>query len=362
MFERVSGQENAKRVLSSMVESERMPHTLLFTGPYGTGKGETAFELARMLLCENGPASGCSSCRACVRASRMEHPDLHVLFPFRSKPESKDKENDWLEELFAHRKLLAEESYPTVVYEKGRQIIRFLVDEVRERLLESSLEGGRKVCVILGADRLNPTTGNALLKILEEPPEGVHFIMTTERVSSVLPTIVSRASVVRFRRLKASEIAERLERHADISPERRLVCAQLAEGSVKTAKAFAYERKDDQREQSFTLYERSARGGLETAVSNAAPLMWSKELLDAEELITGFALYTRTVLEWKCGIAPRERSRSETVRALAQSTDLASLRKLSIRLEEGLEMLGRNVNIAFIMTKLLYEIHDTYRQ
>lgn len=87
MFEQIVGQEQAKKTLGAMLETGRIPHALLFAGPWGTGKGEMAFELARMLLCQNGSVSGCSTCAPCMRASRLEHPDLHILFPFRGKPD-----------------------------------------------------------------------------------------------------------------------------------------------------------------------------------------------------------------------------------------------------------------------------------
>ncbi len=341
-----------------MLESGRTPHALLFAGPWGVGKGETALELARMLLCQNGPASGCSQCAPCIRAARLEHPDLHILFPFRAKPESNDGE--WFEELARQKQILAE-PYAPVVYEKGRQIVTYQVVEARERLLESSLEGGRKVCVILSADRLNPKTANALLKTLEEPPEGVHFILTAERVSSVLPTIVSRASVLRFRRLRVTEIADWLGRHPELTPEKRLACARLGEGSIKAAKAFAFERREDIRAVSRDLYEKTALGGADAVVAHAASFLGSKDVLDAEELITGFTLLTRSVAEWKCGLGPEDEGRIESIRRLADSTDIDSLTKLAASLEKGLEMLNRNVNISMIMTKLLYEIHDTYR-
>lgn len=342
-----------------MLESGKIPHALLFAGPYGTGKSETAFELARMLLCANGPVSGCSGCGSCARAVKMEHPDLHMLFPFRNKPESNDGE--WFEELERHKRLLGGEPYVPVIYEKGRSIVIYLVSEVRERLLESSLEGGRKVCVILSADRLNAKTANTLLKILEEPPDGVHFILTTERISSVLPTIVSRASVVRFRRLRISEISDYLGRYPGISPEKRLSCARLGDGGIKTAKAFALEHREDNRDLSFKLYEKTALGNPETVITHSASFLGSRDTLDAEELISGFAFLTRSVIECKCGLREMENGRAEIVKRLAESTDIDSLGRLAARLEKGLEMLGRNVNIPMVMTKLLYEIYDTYR-
>ncbi len=170
MFESVIGQEQAKKTLSSMIESGRIPHTLLFAGPNGVGKGETAFELARMLLCREGVASGCDSCGSCLRAAKLEHPDLHLLFPFRRPPDGSSEYQKWMDSLQEHRELITREKYAPVAYEKSRSIVVDLVNDVYERLMESSFEGGRRVCVILYADMLNVKTANTLLKILEEPP------------------------------------------------------------------------------------------------------------------------------------------------------------------------------------------------
>jgi len=360
VFDRIIGQENAKKMLGSMLESERFPHAILLAGPYGVGKSEMALELARLLLCENGPLEGCTSCRTCHRVMRLEHPDLHMLFPFRSRPKSGESEVQWLEELQSHRESLKED-YPPFVYEKARVLVVELVNEVYERLLESSFEGGRRVCIIHLAERLNPKTGNMLLKILEEPPEGVYFIMTTERISSVLPTIVSRASVLRFRRLTREEIEDYLKKYPDLSPEQRAACALFGEGSLKTAKAFAFHNRADARTRSFDMYRAVALGGPEAVIAFAAPFQWSKEILDAEELINGFTLYTRSILEVKSGIRKDDNVHPSSLQKLADAAEIGSLHRLSAGLERGLEMLGRNVNISMVMTKLLYEIHDTYR-
>ncbi|MBA7482528.1 hypothetical protein ES707_18019 [subsurface metagenome] len=342
-----------------MIEAERIPHALLLAGPYGVGKGETALELARMLLCENGPKSGCSTCGTCLRSTRIEHPDLYVLFPFRAEPEKADKRDEWLDELLNLRKNIAE-SYKPVVYEKGKQIVIGLAREVHEKLRESSFEGGSKVCVIFCADRMNAQTANSLLKILEEPPPGVYFILTTERLSSVLPTITSRASVVRFRRLKEEEIAMYLEKTSGIEMEMSISYASLAEGSLKTAKAFAFDSKADVLSQAFELYRTVALGGQDEVVRRFFPFMWSRDVVEVEELIEGFALYTRFVLEKKYGIAHHDGDYSESVAQLSDTADLHALQKLSVKLEEGLEMLGRNVNVSTVITSIFYGINDTY--
>ncbi|MFC1692284.1 ATP-binding protein [Candidatus Latescibacterota bacterium] len=361
MFEGIIGQENAKKVLGSMTASSAIPHALLFTGPYGVGKSETAFELARILLCENGLDSGCMTCSSCRRASKLEHPDLHVLFPYKAQPKKADDYGKWVDGLVEHKKLLANEPYAPVIYEKRRQIVVSLVSEVHQRLFETSLEGGRRVCVILSADKLNDKTANSLLKILEEPPGGVYFILTTERLNSVLPTIVSRASIVRFRRLQVQEIADYLgEKGVDEQGKR--LCAAAADGSLKTAKALAFSDKAEIMSRSSDIYTSVALGDPDEVITHSFPYMWSRDYSEAEELVNGFALTTRSVLEKMIGMNIRENTNADIVESLSRLTDIQALHRLSTTIEEGLGMLGRNVNISLVLTTLLYEINDTYRK
>jgi len=358
VFESLVGQENAVKALRLMIESGRIPHTLLFAGPYGVGKGEAAFELARMLLCENGPGSGCSACGSCRRASRIEHPDLHALFPYRAKPDKAEAYSKWVDGLVEHRRLLAGEPYAPVVYEKGLWITQFLVNDAYEKLYESSFEGGRRVCVILSADRLNEKTANSLLKILEEPPDGVHFILTTERISSVLPTIVSRASIVRFRRIRVDEIERYLEHAGVADPAARRHLARIGDGSLKTAKALAFSDAGGVRSRARDLFLKAA-GGMDVE-SLAAPFIWSRDVVEIEELIHGFARCAAGILESKVGFDEPAGENGGEFGRLARSADIGALGRLSAGLERGLDMLGRNVNASLVMTSVLYEIHDTF--
>ncbi len=361
VFEAIVGQEQVKGTLGAMLSSGAIPHSLLFAGPHGVGKSETALELARLLLCREGPLSGCSTCGPCGRAAKLEHPDLHVLFPFRAKPQKKEDEGKWSDEYAAHRALLSSGPYPPIFYEKNAQIVSGLVDEVRERLFETSFEGGRRICLVFSADHLNAATGNSLLKILEEPPDGVHFILTAERTSSVLPTIVSRSTVLRFRRLTSAEIAGWLVRYDGIPEEQASSSAMRAEGSLKRAREFATEDAADIRGRAFEIYERAALGSADSVIAESAPFLWSRDVLEAEDLVGGFARLTRAVLRQWAGCASDGNVPVGMVEKLAGRTNPNLLERLGESFEEGLDMLGRNVNISLVMTKVLYAIHDTYR-
>ena len=85
-------------------------------------------------------------------------------------------------------------------------------------------------------------------------------------------------------------------------------------------------------------------------------------MIEAEELINGFARCTRYVLEAKIGVKTGASDCLETLDKLALSADISSLHRLTARIEEGLDMLGRYVNISTIFTTIFYEINDTFRK
>jgi hypothetical protein len=88
----------------------------------------------------------------------------------------------------------------------------------------------------------------------------------------------------------------------------------------------------------------------------------SRDLFAAEELIVGFAHSTRSVIEAKYGRKKNSDTISEKAAHLAGLTDVLSIRELAVKLEDGLEMLGRNVNVSTVITSILYGIHDAYRK
>jgi DNA polymerase-3 subunit delta' len=265
-----------------------------------------------------------------------------------------------MEEFNESRKILSSESYVPIIYEKNLQIVRELVDNVLEKLLESSFEGGRKVCIILNAERFNKTTANRMLKILEEPPADVHFIMTAEQISMVLPTIVSRSSVLRFRRLRETEISYYLEKFSSLDKDKARVLARMAEGGIKTAKALNSDERRNFIESSFKLYSEIALGKPENAVSQVSDYLWSRNVLEAEEILKGFAVCTRAVLQQKLNIKRSTNELFNKASELGKKTDLDSIDKLSKKIEEGMEMLGRNVNISSVMTYVFYGINEAY--
>lgn len=225
----IEGQAAAVSALRRALESGRLHHAWLFAGPDGVGKSLTAFAWARALLCE-GPreGDGCGTCHTCRRMAERQHPDLHVL--------QRGTKSDG----------------------RPEQFIRIeQVRDLQQALSFKSFEGRRRVVILLEAERMNPATANALLKTLEEPGPGTHFIVVSSAPHLLLPTILSRCQRVRFGPLDRSVVARHLSKITEKPADEADLLAGLAEGSISKGVALA---KSPVLEQRGTLVQQLGPG------------------------------------------------------------------------------------------------------
>ncbi len=155
-----------------------LPHALLLNGTAGIGKHAFSLGLSKALLC-NKPTSqflACGTCPSCIWFAESAHPDFRLI-----EPEDADSADD----------------APKKKTTKKRQIsvaqIRQLVDYLS---LSSHQVNARRVILISPAEVLNNASANALLKILEEPPENTLFLLVTSQIQRLLPTIISRCQKI----------------------------------------------------------------------------------------------------------------------------------------------------------------------
>jgi DNA polymerase-3 subunit delta' len=173
----------------------RLPHAMLLVGPAGVGKTAFAEQMAALLLCESLPSDliACGKCDPCRWLSAGNHPDFRRIAP----------DDDGEAEPAATEKI-ADKSK-----KRGSGIIR--IDQIRELegfVFVGSHRSGNRVVLVTEADAMNPAAANALLKILEEPPSSVYFILISTRSKSLLPTIRSRCRVVNVGAPDAAAAAE----------------------------------------------------------------------------------------------------------------------------------------------------------
>ena len=163
---------------------ERMPHAILFHGAAGTGKADFIETFAQALLCENGRPDGhaCGSCVSCGWFSQHNHPDYRRVRPEALEDEAPEGEEG------ADGEAKKAKASKTPSKEIKIEQIRNLADFMNI----STHRQGLRVVVVYPAEALNTPASNALLKTLEEPPPGTVFLLSSNSLDRLLPTILSR--------------------------------------------------------------------------------------------------------------------------------------------------------------------------
>ena len=217
-FDEVVGQKHITETLKNQVKSGRLSHAYIFIGTRGTGKTTCARILAKAVNCEHpvdgNPCGVCPACRGIADGSVLDVVELDAAS------------------------------------NNGVDNVRAL----REEAVFSPAAVKKRVYIIDEVHMLSASAFNALLKILEEPPEHLMFILATTELQKVPATILSRCQRHSFRRIDAPELAEYLEyvagqEHFSLSHDAAGLIARLADGGVRDALSLldqcsAYEKID----------------------------------------------------------------------------------------------------------------------
>lgn len=282
IFDGIFGQPRVREFLRASIASGRVSHAYLFTGPAGSNKTAAAYAFAQAILCKD---HGCRTCDDCRRIERRKHPDVHFYIP------------------------------------EGAQ--GYLIEQIREIVSGVSLAPIRatgKVYILDRVDLLGVSAANAFLKTLEEPVEGVTFILLGRTREAVLPTIVSRCQVVPFRHIPAREAAGILSQKTGVTPEQARIAIEACNGSITRAMTFA---KSAERAE--------FRARIMEVLSNL-PLSDERDVLEyAAELI-------------ERAKAPLDNVRTQQSEELAESADFltkTALKQIELRHKRALSMATR---------------------
>lgn len=266
MLDQLAGNERVKILLRRILQTGRLPGAMLFTGEEGVGKKLFALEIARSLNCrEPKDREGCGKCPACIRIARINYPPS-------------TESDDW--------KGIIWTDHPDVGMVVAPKRL-LLVEQMRLIEREANYrpyEGKARVFIIDDADKLNDSSANALLKVLEEPPETSHIILLTSRPAMLLPTIRSRCQVIRFSPLEPAEIERHLVENKLATAAQARITARVSRGSLGRAVEQDFDEYLTQREAMLRVLRALAAGNDRTELLKSAEDLNSAGVKDEFEI------------------------------------------------------------------------------
>lgn len=207
----ILGQEKALSYLAAVVRSQRVPGAFLFHGPDGVGKKMAALEFAKALNCLH-PVAGrpCNACENCYATDKGIYPDTVLIdFEYQARLEMK--------------KDAASKGYEEELEKEIAKQQHLKVDTIRHAVTKSQQKaigtGGWKVLIVDGAQTMERSAANALLKFIEEPPAKTTWILITNKRAAMLKTILSRCQPLAFAPLATETVTQ-------------LLCSEIEDASL----------------------------------------------------------------------------------------------------------------------------------
>jgi DNA polymerase-3 subunit delta' len=318
-FDAIIDQDRSIRVLTAFLTTRAIPHGLLFTGMEGVGKRTAATAFAMACNC-TGTAAGarggaCGECAACRRIAADQHPDVLRVAP------------------------------------DGLQI---KIDQIRalcQTLAMRPYEARIRVAIIAEAHRLNPAAGNALLKMLEEPPAGTVLILTAGQTADLLPTIVSRCQHIRFKPIARRHLAVLLAASYGFSDADARLTAALANGSV--TRALAMQRRGWIRRRNWILSQMAELPGAPATTLLALAEKTAQAKEDLPELLDLMASWVRDVaVARQCPDRILHQDLKSRIMAAACGSDPLALTRACRAIEDARRRIRANANPRLAMESL----------
>jgi DNA polymerase-3 subunit delta' len=321
----VKGQDNIVRLLERAVSTNSLAHAYVVVGPRHVGKRTLALNFAQALNCPN-PDPPCGRCSSCRRIWAGKHPDVTL-----------------------------------VALDYGTEIS---IEEVRELQRLASLppyEGNYKVFIIDDADYLSSEAANSLLKILEEPPSKIIWLLLAVEEGRLLATITSRCQRLELKPLPLDQVEQVLVRNYAVEHTKAPLLARLSHGCLGWALSALQE--DDilqQRHERITRFSSLLTASLEQRLAYAADLagQFSQDRKSAIETLGLWLEWWRDLLLIKAGCTAHITNidYEKALEKQAKMLDLAEIKEFLSRLRLATQQLSQNINPRLACESLLLNL------
>jgi DNA polymerase III subunit delta' len=321
-FSEIVGHEKQVEILRQGLANRRLHHAYVFAGPEGIGKRTLALALAQAIHCTELESDFCGQCGACRAIQNGNHADVRLLEPLSNK----------------------------------RDISIQQVRELEKALTLRSFSGRQKVAIIDPATLLNWPAQNALLKTLEEPPQGCVLILVASNIGGLLATVRSRAFGVSFAPLPRQIVIEFLVSKNKKTIEQAKFLAALAMGSLGTAVRIGNEKLIEKRRDWMKTLVSLTPGNYRAALNAAEALAGNRE--ETLQFLDWAGLWYRDVLTFQVVHAPDEIVNLDMLSEIEQQSAQIGddqLFSLVSNSREASRRVQRNLNRRMVLEDLLLE-------
>ncbi len=355
-------------------ELDKIGSAYLFSGPAGCGKEAMAIAFARLGNCESTESEPCGTCPSCQRIDSLQHENLTLVFPLPKEGTSSSGDDPLqglsgktLDAITAAIAEKAANPFAKIAIPRANTIpINAIRDLRKTAYLKTALQG-RRFILIFDAHLLSTgegATANALLKILEEPPENTTFILVTDHKKTLLPTIQSRCQQVDFPPLSDEFLIDWLMREG--RPEEQVkLAAGLAQGDLRLARNLAVRKPKEllkQISRLSTLVLKKDSAGWREFVNVQSKLATS----EPEEYRLNFYLlqnWFRAAYRQRCGISDilHENGMLGTMEHLNQNYPGTDYLGINAAIIAAIDALARNYYIPLTLTNFLTTVQRRMR-
>ena len=367
MFKDVLGQDTQKQLLRSMVDSNRSPHAMLFLGNEGVGGIPLALAFVQYLLCENRKdGDACGICKACSKATKYIHPDIHYSYPtVGTNKIATDFIVDW-------RKALAENPYMNVNQwlnrisggeNKQGNITKDECVGIMKKLTLKSYESPYKVLVMWLPEYLGKE-GNRLLKLIEEPPSDTIFILVAENQELILNTILSRCQLLKLSPIDSTLIQKKLIDKNGLSNEQAEAIALLSNGNYNEALTLAQFNENDNALM-FLEWMRKCYNG-----NGVDIIQWADKIAatsrEAQKYFLKYGLhFLREYLQLKLSVngtqVRLQKIELETAQKMVRVIEIEQIEPISILFNKAISAIERNGNGKLIFADASIQLNKILR-
>lgn len=364
----ITGQSRATSILLKAIESDRLSHAFLFIGSEGCGRFALAVQLARVLNCTKGvkdfTSSGCG-CNSCRLMNGLQHPSLTLIFPLPALDREKGEAAAKVYEEIRSTKAL---DLHAPLHLSGSGLI--LIDQIREFRASMALasdRGGVRVAVVQPADRMTVQASNALLKLLEEPPDKCCIILIAEHTRSLLPTIQSRCQVLRLSSLPTGTISGYLQQQYATPADSASTIARLSAGNMAAAIEMLDENVSANLDESLNFLRATAVGNSPQIASMVDEWTRATTRQDVICRLKYVGMWLKDAMV--CGVFPEDIAKTLTLttgyeETLVKMAALYGNDKLSRawwEIEETRQALESNAIVAMALTTLAIRINRIFK-